>query len=52
LIELAFESFETPAFFTCKKSVLSLFANGKTTGMVVESGADMTQVVPISDGFV
>jgi len=52
LVEIAFEQYETPAFFTCKKSVLSLFANGKTSGMVIESGSDSTQAVPISDGFV
>jgi actin-related protein len=52
LVEIAFEQYETPAFFTCKKSVLSLFANGKTSGMVIETGCDSTQAVPISDGFV
>ena len=52
LVEIAFEQFETPAFFSCKKSVQSLFANGKTSGMVIESGSDFTQIVPVSDGFV
>lgn len=52
LIELAFEQFETPAFFTAKKSVQSQFANGKTSGLVVEAGSDFSQIVPISDGYV
>lgn len=51
VIQLAFEEFEVPAFFTIKKSILSLFANGRTSGLVLESGANITQVVPISEGY-
>lgn len=51
VIQLAFEEFQVPAFFTIKKSILSLFANGKTSGLVLESGATVTQVVPISEGY-
>lgn len=52
IIQLAFEEFEVPAFFTVKKSILSLFASGRTSGLVLETGANLTQVVPISEGYI
>jgi actin-like protein 6A len=52
IIQLAFEEFEVPAYFTIKKSILSLFASGRTTGLVLESGANLTQVVPVSEGYI
>lgn len=52
IIQLAFEEFEVPAYFTIKKSILSLFASGRTSGLVLESGANLTQVVPISEGYI
>lgn len=52
LIELTFEKFSSPAFFTSKRAVLSLFANGRTTGFVLQSGGEMTQAMPINDGYI
>lgn len=52
LIELTFEKFQCPAFFTSKRAVLSLFANGRTTGFVLQSGGELTQVMPVSDGYI
>lgn len=52
LIELTFERFESPAFFTSKRAILSLFANGRTTGFILQSGGEMTQAMPISDGYI
>jgi actin-related protein len=49
--QMVFEQLQMPAFFTIKKSVLSLFANGRTTGLVLESGATLTQVVPVNEGY-
>lgn len=40
MVELAFEKFGSPAFYSSKRSVLSLFANGKSTGFVYSSGAE------------
>lgn len=51
IIQLVFEDFQHPAFFTIKKSILSLFANGRSTGLVLETGANITQIVPVSEGY-
>src|SRR3990167_6938553 len=51
LLEYVFESQKMPAFFSIKKSIVSLFANGRTSGVVLETGANLTQVVPVSEGY-
>eukprot|EP01080_Neovahlkampfia_damariscottae_P001614 gene1614-12739_t len=50
-ISLLFEKFKTPACFLAKSPVLSTFACGKTTGIVVDSGAGTTVVTPVHDGY-
>lgn len=52
LAELMFEKYHVPAFFLCKNAVLSAFANGRSTGLVIDSGATHTSAVPVHDGFV
>ncbi|KAJ3415775.1 Actin-like 6A [Chytridiales sp. JEL 0842] len=52
LIEMAFEKFNVPAFYLGKAPALAAFAAGRPTALVVESGGDMTSVVPVHDGFV
>lgn len=52
IVQLMFEKFGLPAFFTMKKSIQSLFANGRTTGLVLEAGATTTQIVPVSEGYI
>jgi actin-like protein 6A len=46
-----FETFNAPAIFISKDAVLSCFASGKTTGIVVDCGASGTVVTPVSDGW-
>lgn len=46
-----FELFNVPSSALLPKSTLALFGNGKTTGLVVDSGYGNTQVVPIHEGF-
>lgn len=52
LTELMFEKYGIPAFFLCKNAVLSAFANGRSTGLVLDSGATHTTAVPVYDGYV
>ncbi|TPX51604.1 hypothetical protein SeLEV6574_g00198 [Synchytrium endobioticum] len=50
--ELAFEKYNVPAFYLEKSPILSAFAYGKHTALVVESGAGNTCVTPVSEGHV
>ena len=52
LTELMFEKYNIPAFFLCKSAVLTAFANGRSTGLVIDSGATQTSAVPVHDGYV
>uniref|UniRef100_A0A671Z004 Actin-like 6A n=1 Tax=Sparus aurata TaxID=8175 RepID=A0A671Z004_SPAAU len=52
LTELMFEHYNIPAFFLCKSAVLSAFANGRSTGLVLDSGATHTTAIPVHDGYV
>merc|ERR1711963_1002767 len=39
-------------FFLVKNAVLAAFANGRSTGLVIDSGATHTSAVPVHDGYV
>ena len=45
--QIMFETFNCPAFYVTIQAVLSLYATGRNTGMVVECGESMTHTVPI-----
>lgn len=45
-----FETFSVPGYYSMSSSVLSLYASGKSTGLVLDSGEEITSVVPIVDG--
>ena len=51
LTELVFEKYHVPAFFLVKNAVSAAFAHGRCTGLVIDSGASHTSVVPIINGF-
>ncbi|RUS73188.1 hypothetical protein EGW08_019050 [Elysia chlorotica] len=52
LSEIMFEKYNVPAFFLCKNPVLSAFANGRSTALILDSGATQTSAVPVCDGYV
>lgn len=52
LVELMFEKYRVPAFFLMKNAVLAAFANGRSTALVIDSGATHTTAVPVVDGHV
>jgi len=49
--ELMFERFRVPALFIAKSPVLSSFAVGRATSVVVDSGAAGTLAVAVLDGY-
>ena len=51
IAEIMFETFNTPAVYVAMQAVLSLYASGRTTGLVVDSGDGVTHIVPIYEGF-
>jgi len=52
LTELMFEKYNVPAFFLVKNAVLAAFANGRSTGLVLDSGASHTSAIPVHEGYV
>lgn len=52
MAEIMFESFRSPAMGVAIQPLLSLFATGRTTGIVLESGYGVSYTVPIYNGDV
>ena len=49
MIEIMFEAFNIPAMHIAYQAVLSLFASGRSTGLVLDCGDGLCQCVPIWD---
>ena len=50
--EIAFEGLDVPAFYLANRTVLSAFASGRPTALVVDVGASQVSAIPVVDGFV
>jgi len=51
LAERFFDRFNVPAIYIANQAVLSLYASGRKTGCVLDSGHGVTHCVPVVDGF-
>ncbi|EFC49757.1 hypothetical protein NAEGRDRAFT_30071 [Naegleria gruberi] len=51
MTRIMFETFGVPAMYVANHSVLALYASGRTTGLVVDSGDGMTLTVPVYEGY-
>ncbi|KAJ2130024.1 centractin- actin- protein of the dynactin complex, partial [Coemansia sp. RSA 921] len=49
--QIFFETFNVPAFYTSIQAVLSLYASGRTTGVVLDAGDGVSHAVPVFEGF-
>ncbi|EDO36117.1 predicted protein [Nematostella vectensis] len=51
MTQIMFEAFNSPAVYVAIQAVLSLYASGRTTGVVFDSGDGVSHNVPIYEGY-
>ncbi|XP_006265724.3 actin-like protein 9 [Alligator mississippiensis] len=51
MVEVVFESLNSPGMYIAYHSVLSVYAHGKISGLVVDSGYAVTHTVPVHQGY-
>ena len=51
MLQTMFESFEVRNMYVAIQAVMSLYANGRATGLVVDAGDGVSHTVPVFEGF-
>ena len=51
MAQVMFETFHTPAAYIAEQAVLSLYASGRTSGVVFDCGLEMSRAVPVYEGY-
>jgi len=51
MAEMMFETFKVPSLYIATRAVLSLYAAGRTRGLVVQAGAGVCHAVPVFEGY-
>ena len=51
MTQIMFEVFNVPCLFVSVQAVLALYSNGRTTGVVCDSGDGVSHTVPIYEGY-
>eukprot|EP01053_Blabericola_migrator_P006666 Blabericola_migrator_1__6665@NODE_3364_length_1829_cov_229_733258_g458_i1_p1_GENE_NODE_3364_length_1829_cov_229_733258_g458_i1NODE_3364_length_1829_cov_229_733258_g458_i1_p1_ORF_typecomplete_len380_score66_92Actin/PF00022_19/7_3e121MreB_Mbl/PF06723_13/1_5e08_NODE_3364_length_1829_cov_229_733258_g458_i11401279 len=51
MVRMMFDTFGSPGVYVAIQAVLSLYASGRTTGIVLDAGDGVSHTVPIYEGF-
>ncbi|RNF26510.1 actin [Trypanosoma conorhini] len=52
MAEVLFEAFGVPSLALVSSGMCALYSSGRTTGVVLDSGAGVTQVTPVYDSYI
>ena len=52
MTQIMFEVFNVPALYVSVQAVLALYASGRTSGVVLDSGDGVSHVIPVTEGYI